>query len=88
MPSAPNNAELSPSIRAGVDFLERSQLPSGQFPVQRTRRNRPGWPAEEDHSPFATAYVLHALASIPHPAVAAMTARGVEYFPQQRPSPS
>lgn len=80
MPSAPNEAELSTSIRAGVDFLVRSQLPSGQFPVERTRRNRPGWPAEEDHSPFATAYVLHALASIPHPAVAAMTARGVEYF--------
>ena len=58
----------------------RSQLPWGQFPIERTRRNLPGWPVEEDHSPFATAYILHALASIPHPAVASMTARGIDYF--------
>ena len=76
----PNKAELSPAIRAGLEFLMESQLPWGQFPVERTRRNLPGWPVEEDHSPFATAYILHALASIPHPAVAPMTARGVDYF--------
>ena len=80
MLSVPTPVELSPPIRAGVEFLVRSQLPSGQFPVERTRRDRPGWPVEEDLSPFATAHVLHSLASIPHPAVAAMTARGVEYF--------
>lgn len=80
MPSEPHVADLSPSLRAGVDFLARSQLPSGQFPIQRTRRNLPGWPVEEDHSPFATAYILDALASVPHPAVAALTARGADYF--------
>lgn len=80
MQSAPEDSEPSPSVRAGLDFLLRSQHRSGQFPIQRTRRNRPGWPEEEDHSPFATASILDALSSIAHPAVAAMTVRGVEYF--------
>ena len=79
-PTSARTSGPSPAVRAGVEFLRDRQLPSGQFPVQRTRRNRPGWPVEEDHSPFVTAQVLHALASIPHPDVAAMTARGVAYF--------
>ena len=67
-------------VRAAVEFLERSQLPSGQFPVERTRRHRPGWPVEEDHSPFVTAHVLHSLGFLPRQTVAEMTARGVAYF--------
>lgn len=79
-PIDPGAAPLLPSVRAAVGFLERSQLPSGQFPVERTRRNRPGWPVEDDQSPFATAHVLHSLQFVPHPAVATMTARGVACF--------
>ena len=80
MTIASTSASLPSAVERGLGFLAASQLPSGQFPVERTRRNLPGWPIEPDHSPFFTAAIVHALTSVPHPSVEGMVARAVAYF--------
>lgn len=46
-------------MERALDFLEREQLETGQFPMQYSVRGKPG--TREEKSPFCSAYVAHSL---------------------------
>jgi hypothetical protein len=56
-----NPNELDAAVARGLDFLERSQLPSGEFKVFMSTDNRMEEDCVVDSSPFPTALVAYSL---------------------------
>ncbi len=74
---------LDPAIARGLAFLQKAQLPHGEFTTlidhEATLSN-----GMYDGSPFATTFVLHALRQCRGPAVDAMAAAALDFLESER----
>ena len=77
------------AIERAVEFLSRRQLPSGQFPVENTLRDRAtGTLAiQTDNSPFATAHIVYSLGYTTQPECRAMIARALDFLRSEQQGP-
>ncbi len=77
--------QIRNQINAAIGYLERSQLPSGQFRVQMMNfANDPERrTVEEDEALFATAHIAYSLGFVPENGAKAMIGKSLEYFKQQ-----
>lgn len=77
-----DKSELESAIIRGVEFLSRSQLPSGEFRVLMSRDNSLETGCVSDSSPFATALITYSLgfAQPGHPPAQAMIERALDFF--------
>ncbi len=73
------------AIDRGIAYLERVQLPSGQFPMEVTVRPFPGTPGarasvKPEQSPFCTALIIGSLLRLAHPRVRPLAERGLKFL--------
>ncbi len=74
-----NVSDLNQAIERGLGFLNRSQLPSGEFKVYRSRDELKDC-CEVDSSPFPTALIAYSLGFCDSPAAAEMVDRCLRFF--------
>jgi hypothetical protein len=81
----------SPGMRAAlskaVQWLERRQLPYGEFPSYQFTTAMLDPPGKLDSSPFVTTFVLYALALIDEPAALPMLEKGIAFLISEQEPP-
>ena len=81
------SGELGDGVRRGLDFLRRSQLPSGEFRVFMSRDERMETDCVADSTPFATALVAYSLGFAEPAEVGAMIDRALRFFLDEMEGP-
>lgn len=72
--------DLDARIERGLDFLQCSQLPTGEFKVYMSTDQALQKDCMVDSSPFPTALIAHSLGFSDSPKTKAMLARVIEFF--------
>src|SRR5258705_9402972 len=72
--------ELDASIERGLDFLQRSQLPTGEFKVYMSTDRALEKDCVVDSSPFPTALIAYSLGFSESPKAKAMLVKVMQFF--------
>jgi hypothetical protein len=72
------------AIRQGIDFLLRSQLPSGEFVTVVAKDEHLSIDARHDPSPFATAHIVSSLCTCGMPEAAHLIRSAIDFLLSQR----
>lgn len=79
---------VSQSLERGLQFLAARQMPSGQFPVEKTLVQSDGRAeTSPDISLFATAHIAYALGKLPHAPAREMLNRALQFFLDEMEGP-
>ncbi len=79
---------ISQAIERGLAFLSARQMPSGQFPVERTVVQHDGsHETAPDISLFATAHIAHSLGYLPHAPAREMLNHALQFFLDEMEGP-
>lgn len=76
--------DLEIAIQRGIEFLKKSQLPSGEFKTLVAKDNALSVEPRHDPSPFATAHILSSLADCANKESEQVIKRAAEFLRRQR----